>query len=271
MYCLSNVCHCAAQCLFAVCSGCHSCFSLATCYCLRCSFSTVSCSSTLCAIVIRFPMYPMCDGYHCCFAVLAGPISCYRLHCIGSRYRLLVWLLWFNGMLQQYLSLLLWCPQSLSALDGAHSALSQIYLQQAQRADVLSETGADHPKSLLDDATYSCIYNSIKSSITKNGKRSKTVDPQRNTIQDTYTKDDLEALVNEMLNAGTPVMDRLLAMSAWAHSSVGRSDDVRLFFLADLIAPQYIPAVGKQRKVAPCTMLNQDSAFRLLEQSMHGN
>lgn len=155
-------------------------------------------------------------------------------------------------MLQQHAPLLVLCLQSLSALDGAHSALSQIYLQQAQRADVLSEDGTDHIKSLLDDATYSCIYNSIKSNITKNGQRSKTQDPQRNTIQDTYTKDDLEALVNEMLDAGTPEMDRLLAMSAWAHSSVGRSDDVRLFFLADLIAPQYIPAVGKQHRLTSC-------------------
>ena len=147
------------------------------------------------------------------------------------------------------LPLLLWYLQGLSALDGAHSALTQTYLQQAQRADVLSEHGTNLPKSLLDDSTYRCIYNAIKSSITKNGKRSKTVNPQRNTIQDTYTKDDLEALVNEMLSEGTPEMGRLLAMSAWAHSSVGRSDDVRLFFLADLIAPQYIPAVGKQQKV----------------------
>jgi hypothetical protein len=34
-------------------------------------------------------------------------------------------------------------------------------------------------------------------------------------------------------------------MSTWVHSSVGRSDDVRLFFLSDLITAQYILAVGE--------------------------
>lgn len=46
---------------------------------------------------------------------------------------------------------------------------------------------------------------------------------------------------------GTQETDRALAMAMWAHSSVGRSDDVRLFYLADLITPQYIPAVGESR------------------------
>lgn len=70
----------------------------------------------------------------------------------------------------------------------------------------------------------------------------------------TYTKDDLEALVREMLSKGTPEMDRALAMATWAHSSVGRSDDVRLFFIADLIAPQYIPAVGEHGQKEHCNV-----------------
>lgn len=146
--------------------------------------------------------------------------------------------------------------QSLSALDLAHSALTKVYKAQRQRADTRSETGvgSNVPTTLLDDATYHLVYTSIKASITKKGERSKTVDPQRNTIQDTYTKDDLEALVREMLSKGTPEMDRALAMATWAHSSVGRSDDVRLFFIADLIAPQYISAVGEHGQKEHCNV-----------------
>jgi hypothetical protein len=49
------------------------------------------------------------------------------------------------------------------------------------------------------------------------------------------------------MSKGTAETDRALAMAMWSHSSVGRSDDVRLFYLADLITPQYIPAVGECR------------------------
>lgn len=145
--------------------------------------------------------------------------------------------------------LLIACLQSLSALDAAHGAQASVYKDQL--AAETCRPGADQaavnslPRTLKDDPAYDVVYKSIKESITKKGERSTTVDPQRNTIQDTYTQDDFVALCEAWLLMGTPEADRSLAMGAWAHSSVGRSDDVRLFYLADIIAPQHIPAVGK--------------------------
>eukprot|EP00882_Tetradesmus_deserticola_P013354 GHRQ01014177.1.p1 GENE.GHRQ01014177.1~~GHRQ01014177.1.p1 ORF type:complete len:134 (-),score=26.18 GHRQ01014177.1:536-937(-) len=126
--------------------------------------------------------------------------------------------------------------------------MSHVYSQ--QRAVHLADAGNDDtaatlPSTLLDDPAYKLVYSTVKADITRKGERSTTVDPQRNTIQDTYTRDEFEKLMGAMLAEGTPAWDRALAMGAWAHNSVGRSDDVRLFYMADLIAPQHIPAVGK--------------------------
>jgi hypothetical protein len=70
------------------------------------------------------------------------------------------------------------------------------------------------------------------------------------TIQDTYTPGEYELIMRTIMTQGTPESDRSLAMGTWAHSSVGCSDDVRLFYLSDLIAPQYIPAVGERLTVS---------------------
>jgi len=138
------------------------------------------------------------------------------------------------------------CLQSLSAFEGSHSALSSIYLDQASLYD--SKPAADKkvlPPTLLDDHTYRRVYDLIKARLCPKGERDTTVDPQRNTIKDTYDSDDLARIVDCLMGRGTPETDRALAMAMWSHSSVGRSDDVRLFYLADLITPQYIPSVGR--------------------------
>jgi hypothetical protein len=89
------------------------------------------------------------------------------------------------------------------------------------------------------------VYDKIKKDILHKGARDMTVDPQINTIKDTYDLDDLERIINVLFDEGTVAGDRALAMSLWAHSSVGRGDDVRLFYLADLVKPLLIPAVGE--------------------------
>eukprot|EP00775_Hariotina_reticulata_P005326 gene5326-5562_t len=131
---------------------------------------------------------------------------------------------------------------SQSALDVAHSALSGVYKDQREAASPADVHGL--PDRLMADARYSLAYKSVKNTITKKADRSMTIDPQRNTISDAYTEDEHMLLMEAMLGAGTAVFDRMLAMASWAHTSIGRSDDVRLFFLADIIAPRKIPAVG---------------------------
>ena len=138
--------------------------------------------------------------------------------------------------------------QTLSALEGSHSALSNIYMNQA--SVYASKPAADKqvlPATLLADHTYKTVYMLIKARLSRKGERDPTLDPQRNTIKDTYDADELLNIINCLMSKGTAETDRALAMAMWSHSSVGRSDDVRLFYLADLITPQYIPAVGECR------------------------
>jgi hypothetical protein len=133
--------------------------------------------------------------------------------------------------------------QSHSALDAAHSALSSVYKDQMERAD--PETVQGLPDRLMKDARYRLAFTSIKGNIKGKSDRSVTIDPQRNTISDAYSPDEHLMIMGALLASGTPESDRTLAMSAWSHASVGRGDDVRLFFIADLITPCKIPTVGR--------------------------
>jgi hypothetical protein len=138
------------------------------------------------------------------------------------------------------------CAQTLSTLQCAHSALSGVFLDQA--ALYLTQKKDDRqplPPTLLDDHFYRRVYEVITSELCQKRERDTTVDPQRNTIKDTYDADELWNIVDFLLSKGSAETDRALAITMWSHSSVGRSDDVRLFYLADLITPQYIPTVGE--------------------------
>jgi hypothetical protein len=121
--------------------------------------------------------------------------------------------------------------------------LQQIYKDQLL---VFRDSHPTMPKKLKKFSTvYVEVYDKIKKDILHKGARDMTVDPQVNTIKDTYDLDELEKIVNCLFDEGTVAGDRALAMSLWAHSSVGRGDDVRLFYLADLVKPSLIPAVGE--------------------------
>lgn len=137
--------------------------------------------------------------------------------------------------------------QSPAALETTHSALAHEYICQVTAAACVKpvEELVGLPCKLKNDPTYNLVYTSIMAKLTRQGERSTTVDPQRNTTKDAYNEDEYEQILGASMSKGTPEGDRAVAMAAWSHSSVGRSDDVRLFFMADLIAPQYIPAVGE--------------------------
>lgn len=163
--------------------------------------------------------------------------------------------------------------QTLSALQLAHSALSRVFSSQA--ALYLTRDKDDRqplPPTLLDDHVYRQLYEVITSELCQKGERDTTVDPQRNTIKDTYDADELRDIVDCLLTKGTAETDRALAMALWSHSSVGRSDDVRLFYLADLITPQYIPTVGEyctSDGVVVATCLTAQSALCLQVSNVH--
>lgn len=48
----------------------------------------------------------------------------------------------------------------------------------------------------------------LKAKVCGKGERDTTVDPQRNTIKDTYHAEQLQSIVNYLMLAGTPEADR---------------------------------------------------------------
>jgi hypothetical protein len=133
--------------------------------------------------------------------------------------------------------------------EAATSALQRVLKQQV--LSYIKEHGAEAAEaanlkhSLRDDKAYSEMFEAIKAELLAKGERSTIIDPQHNSMKDSYDRDEYVSIMEASMAAGTPEADRAVAMGTWAHSSVGRSDDVRLFYMADLIAPQYIPAVGR--------------------------
>jgi hypothetical protein len=70
--------------------------------------------------------------------------------------------------------------QTLSALEGSHSALSNIFMNQA--SVYASKPAADKqvlPATLLADHTYKTVYMLIKARLSRKGERDPTLDPQR--------------------------------------------------------------------------------------------
>lgn len=88
-------------------------------------------------------------------------------------------------------------PQTLSALVGAHSALSGVYKDQLVKGRASRQDLVGQPKSLKDDPAYGRQYENIKATICRKGERSKTVDPQRGTLQDTYTPEQFFCLAQK--------------------------------------------------------------------------
>jgi hypothetical protein len=92
--------------------------------------------------------------------------------------------------------------------------LQQIYKDQLL---VFRDSHPTMPKKLKKFSTvYVEVYDKIKKDILHKGTRDMTVDPQINTIKDTYDLDELEKIVNVLFDEGTVAGDRALG-----HVSVG--------------------------------------------------
>ena len=69
--------------------------------------------------------------------------------------------------------------------------------------------------------------------------------PQDNTGEDTLSDDELIKIFQRLLSSDRTEDCRDLAMYAWMTGTMGRSDDARLMYLADLLKPQLLKRIGK--------------------------
>lgn len=99
---------------------------------------------------------------------------------------------------------------------------------------------------LLDCPAYRLKYDNLHARLHAKGLRCTdgSTDPQDNTAESTYNREEWLKLNIAWLSKGTPAACRDQAFATLAHNTVGRSDDVRAFYLADVVAPRLYANIG---------------------------
>ena len=100
-------------------------------------------------------------------------------------------------------------------------------------------------KNLSADAAWKRKYATIKNRLTAKGKRPTHGDPQDNTFADTLDAAQYRQLMIHMESIGSSAALRNRALCAWLQASIGRSDEGRMIYLADMMAPCHISCIGK--------------------------
>ena len=98
---------------------------------------------------------------------------------------------------------------------------------------------------LLDYAPYKLAYKAIVMRLVGKGKRAAgTKDPQAGTGAETFTMDQFVELCSHLLKSAAVDAGRDLSMATMMYSCCGRSDDIGLVFLPDIMKPRLIKHIG---------------------------
>jgi hypothetical protein len=127
-------------------------------------------------------------------------------------------------------------------------------------------------QKLGNDATYQAAYTTIKNRLSTKGSRpTGNVDPQNNTAEDTITPDQYHKLMKLLLASEKPEWLRDRSIFAHLYASVGRADEGRMIFLADMMSPKPLNSIGehpacyilagKRGAFAPIGMVTQEGNF----------
>jgi hypothetical protein len=76
------------------------------------------------------------------------------------------------------------------------------------------------------------------------GEREQGVDPQANTVEDTFSSEELCRLAVHLLQQETAQAARNLSIFMYMAGTISRHDDANLVFLADLGAPTLMKCIG---------------------------
>lgn len=99
---------------------------------------------------------------------------------------------------------------------------------------------------LIDDATYEAAYKTIKLNLAAKGERpTGNMDPQHNTTEDTINDQQYQTLMKYLLHSARPECARDRSIFSYLYATVGRADDGRLIFLADMMAPRPVKCIGE--------------------------
>lgn len=98
---------------------------------------------------------------------------------------------------------------------------------------------------LFQIPAYKTVWATINSSIEGKGLRpDASEDPLAGTAGVTLSSEEIRRVAKHLLQLGTLEADRELITYMWCLVTIGRSDDFRLIFLADFLAPRCIKSIG---------------------------
>jgi len=135
-----------------------------------------------------------------------------------------------------------------ASFKKTHAALAQLYQKRGQAlaaSDSRSKSGPGTAK-LLDDAMYKAAYKECQGSykVQPSKPLPGNMDPQDNSLQDTFDLDDLVKIASEKIASSSTKDARDLSMLLWMCWSCGRGDDCRPRKLCELMGGQSVRATA---------------------------
>lgn len=134
-----------------------------------------------------------------------------------------------------------------ASFKKTHAALAQLYHKRGQAlAATGSRNGSAVGTKLLDDAMYKAAYKECQGryKVQPSKPLPANMDPQDNSLQDTFDLDDLVKIASEKIASSTSKDARDLSMLLWMCWSCGRGDDCRPRKLCELMRPMSRRTIG---------------------------
>lgn len=146
----------------------------------------------------------------------------------------------------------------MSTLKQVNAALQALYHSQCNL------TGDKPP--VTDLQGYQLYWTKLATLI-KGGKpkgyREPGVDPQANTVGDTYTTEELVRLFEHLLDQGDADSARDLSIFSFMAGTVSRFDDTGLLNLCDIMAPTQMVCIGELLRLSLNVLHHVCCCFRL--------
>jgi hypothetical protein len=131
--------------------------------------------------------------------------------------------------------------QKESVLKQVHAALQALFEQQA----TAQHKSAKAPvSSLFDHKPYRLQYRNMMLGMKGKGERVQGVDPQANTVEDTFSTAELTRMFTHLLQQRTAQAAMLLSVFSYMTGTISRHDDANLVYMADLGAPTQMACIG---------------------------
>ena len=106
-------------------------------------------------------------------------------------------------------------------------------------------------KMLLDNQTYKDVMKTTKNRLAAKGQRQGgLVDPQKCTTEDTLDYGQYITLQTHLQGSASAEEIRDRSIFAFLYASIGRADEGRMIYLADMVKPRAMKCLGKLTKAS---------------------